>query len=304
MELSNEIWREHIELILYRPFDSRTTVFDRNVAVHRRERVMRHMLAGRNLGLSTTKSTEIAAGWEHVFVSRHPIQHHTVSSKEINYLFPLYIYPSEGSEGFGNEYEPNLDRDFIQEMQNSFDLRFISDECGNLEETFGAEDIFCYIYAVLHSPEYRRRYADFLKSDFPRIPFTSDRALFVNLVGLGRRLIALHLMEADGEALPAFLVAGNNRVGKMIYDPPRGDNEGRVWINSDQYFDGVAPQTWDFAIGGYCPAEKWLKDRKGRVLSFNDIAWYRRVCAVLAETPRIMTNIDEAIDSRGGWPLN
>ena len=128
---------------------------------------MRHMQGGLNLGLSTTRSTEIAEGWEHVFVSRAPIQHHAVSLKEINYLFPLYLYPTETPANVGTIRELNLDPDFVERLRIALGLDFISDGVGDLSGTFGPEDIFHYIYGVLHSPEYRRRYADFLKSDFP-----------------------------------------------------------------------------------------------------------------------------------------
>ena len=188
-------------------------------------------------------------------------------------------------------------------MGAALGLVFRSDGAGDLVSTFGPEDVFYYIYAVLHSPEYRRRYADFLKSDFPRVPLTDDRTLFAELTGLGRRLVALHLMEDEGEDAPTFPAAGANRVDKVRYAPPGGDLAGRVWINDDQYFDGVSPDTWAFAVGGYRPVEKWLKDRKGRPLSFDDIAHYRRICAALAETPRIMARVDQAIDAHGGWPL-
>ena len=294
-ELADCSWRERIKPILYRPFDFRATVFDRNVAVHRRERVMRHMLAGKNLGLSTTRSTEIAKGWEHVFASKNLIQHHTVSLKEVNYLFPLYIYPPDGT----SPRNPNLDPRFIKEFAQAISLDFIPDGTGNLTTTFGPEDVFHYIYAILHSPEYRCRYADFLKSDFPRVPVTNCGALFESLAALGKRLTALHLMEADDGEAPVFPVSGDNRVEKVSYAPP----QRRVWINSEQYFDGVAPDTWEFTIGGYQPAEKWLKDRKNRPLSYDDIAHYCRLCAALAETPRIMASIDETIEAYGGWPL-
>ncbi len=302
-ELADGSWREHVKPVLYRPFDIRMTVFDRNVAVHRRERVMRHMLAGSNLGLSTTRSTEIADGWEHAFVSRHIVQHHTVSLKEINYLFPLYRYPTETPVDVGWARLPNIDREFINAVGSALGLKFVPDGTGNLADTFGPEDVFHYIYAVLHSLEYRRRYADFLKSDFPRVPMTGDRALFAALVALGSRLAALHLMEADGEDTPAFPATGPNCVEKVRYTRLTDAVRGRVWINSTQYFEDVEPETWAFAIGGYRPAEKWLKDRKGHVLSFSDITHYRRICAALAATPRIMAGIDQEIDSQGGWPL-
>ena len=160
-----------------------------------------------------------------------------------------------------------------------------------------------YIYAVLHSPEYRRRYAAFLKSDFARVPLTGDRSLFAALVDLGKRLTSLHLMESEGGTEPSFPLTGDNRVDKERYRPPVNDSPGRVYINRDQYFDGVTPETWEFTIGGYRPAEKWLKDRRRRTLSYEDITHYRRICAVLVETPRVMARVDDAIDAHGGWPL-
>ena len=213
---------------------------------------------------------------------------------------PLYTY---AADCFGKTREANIDPGFVEAVGAALGLAFRSDGAGDLVGTFGPEDVFRYIYAVLHSPEYRRRYADYLKSDFPRVPLTGDRVLFAELIGLGRRLAALHLMEDEGEDTPTFPAAGSNRVDKVRYAPPGGDPAGRVWINDDQYFDGVSPDTWAFAVGGYRPAEKWLKDRKGRLLSFDDIAHYRRICAALAETPRIMARIDQAIDAHGGWPL-
>ena len=302
-ELADDSWRQRITPVLYRPFDVRTTVFDRNVAVHRRERVMRHMLAGPNLALSTTRSTEIAGGWEHVFLSRTIISHHAVSLKEGNYLFPLYLYLPQGSEEIARAREVNLAPAFIEKVSATLGLSFSPDGARDLETVFRPRDIFRYIYAVLHSPEYRRRYAPFLKSDFPRIPITGNRALFAELTRLGRKLIALHLMESEGSDLPAFPVAGSNRVGKVRYARPTATAAGRVWIGEGQYFEGVAPETWAFSIGGYRPAEKWLKDRKHRTLTFDDITHWRRLAAALAETRRQMAAIDEAIEAGGGWPL-
>ena len=279
----------HIVPVLYRPFDTRFTYYtgrSRGFICMARPKVMRHVLAGANLGLSTTRSTEITGGWEHVFVSHTLTQHHTVSLKEVNYLFPLYLYPAEGEEGFGKARAANLAPGFVEAMRAALGLAFVPDGAGDLEATFGPEDVFHFIYAVLHSPEYRRRYAPFLKSDFPRAPLTG-RALFAALVRLGRRLVALHTMEAEGDDAPAFPMAGSNRVEKVRYVPP----------------EGVPPETWGFSIGGYRPAEKWLKDRKGRALGFADVARYRRLCAALAETPRIMARIDETIAAHGGWPL-
>ncbi len=293
-ELADGSWRERIEPILYRPFDVRTTVFDGNVAVHRRERVMRHMLNGKNLALIIPKQHRDEFG---TLAAQFISAHKAVAAYDINYHFPLYVYPSTYRR------EPNIDQDFIKTLSAATGLAFVPDGTGDLETTFGPEAVFHYVYAILHSPEYRRRYTDFLKSDFPRIPLTKDCELFTKLATLGKQLAALHLMETEGENSPAFPVAGSNRMEKARYAPPNDGLPGRVWINRDQYFEGVTPATWTFAIGGYRPAEKWLKDRKNRVLSFEDIIHYRRICAALAATPDIMARIDETIIVCGGWPL-
>ena len=265
---------------------------------------MNHMLAGSNLGLITTRSIEISKGWEHVLISKNLIQHHTVSNKEVNYLFPLYIYPIDDPKNFVAARKPNLNRDFVSTLAAAINFDFTPDRPGEHKTTFGPEDIFHYLYAVLHSPEYRRRYADFLKSDFPRIPLTSDPDLFIEITGLGQRLVALHLMEVEGNGAPIFPITGTNHVEKVCYTPCTSAVPGRVWINSEQYFEGVTSATWDFSIGGYRSAEKWLTDRKGLILSFDDISHYRRLSAALAETQRIMVCIDEAINAHGGWPLS
>ena len=202
------------------------------------------------------------------------------------------------------ERQPNINADLLNAISSSTGFNFVADGSGDLEASFGPEDLFHYIYAVLYSPEYRRRYADFLKLDFPRVPVTSSRSLFVALIGLGQRLASLHLMDSDGDDLPAFPKEGTNRIDKVEYLASGDEPLGRVLMNRDQYFVGVAPETWEFSIGGYRPAEKWLKDRKGRVLSYDDILHYRRICAVLSETPRIMASIDTEIENHGGWPLS
>ena len=217
---------------------------------------------------------------------------------------PLYTYPTEGQEHLGLAREPNLAKGFLEAIGSFLGLDFEPDGPGDLRTSFGPDDVFHYIYAMLHSLEYRRRYADFLKSDFPRVPLTGDRSLFEALVVLGKRLTSLHLMELEGNDAPAFPQVGDNRIDKVRYLPPTGTKLGRVFINRDQYFEGVTPETWAFTIGGYRPAEKWLKDRRRRALSYEDITHYRGICAVLAETPRVMSRIDEAIEICGGWPLH
>ncbi|HKV83040.1 MAG TPA: type ISP restriction/modification enzyme [Ktedonobacterales bacterium] len=182
-------------------------------------------------------------------------------------------------------------------------LAWIPDGKGDRQTTFGPEDVFAYNYAVLHSPTYRERYAEFLKSDFPRVPLTSDPALFRALCALGDQLVALHLLRERLSPITRYPIKGNNLVEQVRYTEPTGDTPGRVWINKEQYFEGVPPEVWEFHIGGYQVCEKWLKDRKGRALTYDDLDHYQQTVAALADTRRAMDAIDEAIEEHGGWPL-
>ena len=293
----------HICPILYRPFDIRYTFYtgkSGGFICRPRPKVMRHMLAGENLGLASTRSTEIGDGWEHVFVCRSVIQHHTVSLKEVNHLFPLYTLPEE-MLGDSEERQPNLAPACISQLESVVGHDF--HRAGNGTAAFGPADVLHYLYAVLHSPGYRRRYADFLRSDFPRVRPPGSGGLFTDLGRLGARLVRLHLLDVrSADAAVTFPVDGGTTVERVRYTPPDGSDAGRVWINSAQYFTGVTPEDYGFAIGGYRPAEKWLKDRKGRQLSPEDIARYCTMVAAFAETRRRMGEIDAVIARYGGWP--
>ena len=309
---------EYITRILYRPFDPRYTYYTGRgggFICGARGGVMRHMLAGKNLGLITCRQQSQAnAEWSLCGVSRSIIESCATSNKtrEINSLFPLYVYPAEeqgetleldSGDEQDSDRKPNLSDDFVQAAGAALGLEFVPGGTGDLSHSFGPEDVFHYVYAILHSPEYRRRYADFLKSDFPRIPLCSDRDLFAALVEHGRRLASLHLMESEGEDDISFRIRGSNRIDKVSYTPPMDGQPGRVYVNRYQYFDGVAPETWEFTVGGYRPCEKWLNDRKGHNINHDDIAHYSRLTAALAETTRIMPRIDAEIDSHDGWPI-
>jgi predicted helicase len=160
------------------------------------------------------------------------------------------------------------------------------------------------MYAILYSPTYRTRYAEFLKIDFPRLPLTSNADLFRELSRLGDRLVGLHLMERSGQITAKYPVSGNNIVEK-VENTQHADKpeDGRVWINKTQYFDNVPLEVWEFHVGGYQVCQKWLKDRKGRTLSFDDIRHYQKIVAALAETINLMDEIDETIEMGGGWPI-
>ncbi|MCX7047309.1 MAG: DNA methyltransferase [Candidatus Sumerlaeota bacterium] len=292
--------------IQYRPFDVRITYYtgnSRGFLCMPRAEVMAHMLAGPNIGLSTTRGVEIGRGFEHVFCSSNLIQLHTVSIKEVNYLFPLYLYPNGNVPDMLVRHEdgrrPNLACEFVENIGRRLGMSFIPDGQGARRKTFGPEDVFHYMYAVFHSPTYRARYAAFLKIDFPRLPLTSRLPLFRALCGLGERLKKLHLMSADIKPSTTFPKTGDNTVDKPRYD----DEHGRVYINKTQYFGGVPRRAWEFHVGGYQVCHKWLKDRKGRPLSYDDLTHYSRIVAALDETINIMAKIDKTIIQYGGWPI-
>jgi len=213
--------------------------------------------------------------------------------------FPLYLYPAEGEMQFdGGKRRPNLNPEFIKAVQEKIMLKFVEDGRGDLKETFGPEDVFDYAYAVFHSPTYRTRYAEFLKIDFPRLPITSDKDLFKTLAAKGAELVALHLMESPvlDKPITRYPITGSNEVERVSYD----DNSQRVYINKTQYFEGVPAEVWEFHIGGYQVAQKWLKDRKGRPLSYDEQSHYQKIIITLKETIRLMAEIDELIP---GWPV-
>ena len=294
---------ELLKPVLYRPFDIRQTYYTgkaRGFICRPRQDVMRHMLSGDNLGLVTTRQCQ--NNWD-ALVTDTIITHKALATYDINSLFPLYTYPTEGQETMGQTREPNINAEFAQAASDSLGLKFTPDEPGDLLSTFGPRDLFYFIYAVLQSPSYRQRYSDFLKSDFAKVPLTGDLNLFTVLVKLGKRMTDLHLLTSEAIPMPSYPEPGTNQVERIRYVPAKGGVPGRVYINQNQYFEGVDQETWGTYIGGYQPADKWLKDRKGMTLTFNDIVHYRRTCAVLAETREIKNQIDQAIEDRGGWPL-
>jgi len=158
-----------------------------------------------------------------------------------------------------------------------------------LGERAESQELFDYIYAVLHSPRYRERYKEFLKIDFPRIPYPTDTARYHALAKKGAALRRLHLMDgADAWRMTvAYPIPGDNEVAELRFEG------NKVFINKTQYFGEVSAEAWDAYIGGYQPAQKWLKDRKGRALTFEDIRHYQQIIFALSETRRIMREIDE-----------
>ena len=301
LELRKGGWTSELRKVTYRPFDVRWTAYVAEVVSILRWAIMRHLLVDRaNVALVTTRiiNGEPPA---HVFVSERPVEKIALSAKTSNnaFVFPLYIYEEDIKKAprFGATHpvrRPNLNPAFIRGLSERLGLSFVSDGHGDFKVSFGPEDVLRYVYAILHSPTYRSRYAESLKTDFPRVPLIADAGLFRTLCEKGAELVSLHLMHRVGPTKAAFPVKGTNMVEKVRYA------QGGVWINDSQFFDGVPESVWQFRVGGYQVCEKWLKDRKGRKLSHDDLVHYQGIVANVAETIRLMEEIDAAIPT---WPL-
>lgn len=292
--------------VLYRPFDIRFTCYTgkSGFIVRPRPELMPNMLAGNNLALiSCRQKSQSGFPWSLTGVTRLMIDMCALSNKtrEGNYLFPLYFYPENSLE----KCIPNLKEDFIKELEDCIDMKFTPEGVGCLELTFGPENVIHYIYSILHSLEYRNRYGDLLKYAFPKIPLTKNRSLFVSLANIGKQLTEHHLMESDSSdwLKPVFPISGDGIVTKPMYKESNENSMGQVWINDQQYFEGVSMETWNCKFGSFNPAEYWLKVRKGKELRFDDIEHYRNICAILAKTQIHIKEIDETIDTHGSWPL-
>jgi len=290
-------WEKDFTRCLYRPFDYRSIFYHEAVIERARFEVMRNMLAGKNLALTTTRQVT-SLDFNHALCTNSIAEYKCISHDRNSYIFPLYLYPVEGEMQFERGRRPNLNPEFIKAVSDKLGLKFIKDGIGDPKETFGPEDIFNYTYAIFHSPTYRSRYAEFLKIDFPRLPLTSDRGLFKALVEKGADQVSLHLMESPrlNNLITKYPVTGSNVVEKVAYD----DNNQRVYINKEQYFEGVPPEVWNFHIGGYQVCQKWLKDRKGRTLTYDELTHYQKMVVALKETIRLMAEIDELILE---WPV-
>ncbi len=329
LKISNGPHYDKIVPILYRVFDHRFTYYTgktRGFICMPRSEVMRNMIGKDNLGFITIRRSRDKGDWRYVFVTDKIIAGATsLTALDINYLFPLYLYPDQQARmnnlspyppGEGGRV-PNLDPEFVAALEARLGLKLDLTGFKNLLGlTFTPEDIFHYAYAIFHSPTYRARYAEFLKIDFPRLPLTGNIELFRQLAKVGQALVSLHLLESPtlNHDLPSYPVAGNNDVAKgypkfevgqasclSTQDRQDACPTGRVYINKTQYFEGVPLAVWEFQIGGYQVCEKWLKDRQGRQLdSWNEVNHYQKIVVALRETLRLMAQVDSLIES---WPL-
>jgi hypothetical protein len=291
--MENDNWEQAIVPIIYRPFDRRWIFYDEHIVDRPRKDIMQNMNC-ENIALLVSKQQAVK-GFHHALVTTQISESGAVSNKtkEGNYHFPLYLCkPKTKQKSKGSPshlmmlFEPDVE--YYDSKPNLAgilaDLFYKS-----YGKTPEPEEIFYYIYAVLYSNTYRTKYAEFLKIDFPRIPFTKDYKLFKKMGGYGERLVELHLLKASELDSPSvrFQGKGDNRVEKLRYE------YGKLYINSDQYFEGIAKEIYHYRIGGYQVCDKWLKDRKGRVLSLDDIKHYCLIVTTIEKTIKIQNAIDK-----------
>lgn len=299
----DEYWRDHFTKILYRPFDLRHIFYHKDAIDFSRREIMKHIIQPDNIALFTNRQVSADGGFSHALISQYLADNRSFfSAKGTIMVFPLYLY-NDGKQRKNNnkgggtmmmvfeeeaeytERRPNINKDFYKLLEHTYGQRPTP------------EQILYYTYAVLYAPTYRQTYGEFLKSDFPRVPFTIDYELFRDLAELGKSLSELHLMTSDtlNDPIAKFQGTGSNVIAKekkigRNYQP----EEERVYINNDgQYFEGIPEEVWEYQIGGYQVLDKWLYDRRERKLSNEEIQHYCRVATTLYHTINLQKEIDE-----------
>ena len=268
--------------IQYRPFDKRWIFYNSIVVARCVEKIMSHLLEP-NISLCVGRQGSVTGSefYDIVYLSENIVDLN-LFRRGGELVFPLYLYPDVNKKDLFTEHElgekkPNLKSELFKEFKDKF------------KKEVSPEVIFYYIYAILYSNTYRTKFAEFLKIDFPRIPFTKDYNLFIQLGKLGKQLADLHLLKSKDldKTISKFPNSGNNKVEKLKYE-----NE-QVWINKEQYFDGVNEDVWNYQIGGYQVCEKWLKDRKGRKLNLDEIETYCKIVTAISKTMALQSEIDK-----------
>lgn len=300
-----------VEKISYRPFDEQYVLYSKKskgVIAYPRYEIMQHFCSRENYALNLIRATRgnVFSSFLSQFITDKTI----LSPKDNANVFPLFLYPTENEAKLGEQRKPNLDETIWSKI----------DECVGNKTT--PEQVFDYIYGVLHTPSYRERYKEFLKIDFPRIPYPENAEEFNRIAAIGEKLRKLHLMQEIPQPLTvSFNTLGDNIVTELRYEmdtieasPLQGDKcvechsgatngsdrihdnaskAGKVFINKTQCFENVPEFAWNFYIGGYQPAQKWLKDRKNRTLTYDDIEHYRKIIAVLIGTHNLMQELEK-----------
>jgi len=287
--------------VLYRPFDKRFTFYtgkSKGFHSYPRSQVMNHIADKQNISMIIGRQGQaIGDGeWNIIHISNRCVDSN-IFYRGRGTVFPIYIYQlnfEQQSNEQSPERTPNLNDEIVKQIAVKLGLTFTNEKdtstsLSGSPTTFAPIDILDYMYAVLHSPTYREKYKEFLKIDFPRVPYPKDQDTFWQLVDLGSQMRQIHLLESPRieKYITQYPIDGDNVVTKPKFQ------DSKVYINETQYFNFVPLMVWGFSIGGYQPAQKWLKDRKGKVLEFEDIQHYQKIIVALSETIRIMEEIDK-----------
>ncbi len=281
-----------LQPIYYRPFDNRFVYYNDNFIARSRNKIMKHFFNENNVGLVISRTVVGDYKWADIQVTKNITEFGVMASRVGNGapICPLYLYSKSISKKIIGQPEriPNLNSEIVNQIAEKVNLTFTNEKETD-KNTFAPIDILDYIYAVLHSPTYREKYKEFLKIDFPRVPYPKDKNTFWQLAKLGEKIRKIHLLESPTveQFITQYPIDGDSKVEKISY------NKGEVYINDTQYFDNVPQVAWEFYIGGYQPAQKWLKDRKGRILDYADISHYQKIIVALTETARLMQEIDK-----------
>lgn len=287
----------------YRPFDILYINYDLEKVERHRYNIMKHMILGENFAFILMRKLQDTENFSTVFLSQEFVDINFYGFQ--SYVFPLYLYQDSPEKSLdfsnpcgnisNNPRSPNLNQQIINQIAEALQIKFVADhesqEIDNLDEQtyFTPLTVLDYIYAVLHKPSYRSTYKEFLKIDFPRIPYPTSKEELFYLAKKGESLRKLHLMKSSelSNIVTKYPIAGENLVEKIEY------KNGNIYINKDQYFEAVPEVAWNFYIGGYQPLQKYLKDRKGKNLSAQEIMHYQRIVVALLETAKIMEELKD-----------
>lgn len=313
-QIKNKLFSDEFLTINYRPFDERVIYYNELFVDRSRRALMKNYL-NPNVGIVIGRQGQAVPGklWNLIF-STNEISDMNIFYRGGGTNFPLYLYqiPTELDP---REKIPNFNPEILNKIEQQLGMKMEEVETINQQPTtdnqFTPLNLLDYIYAVLHSPNYREKYREFLKIDFPRVPYP-QKETFWQLVELGAEIRKLHLLEdiSNKDLSTKFPVSGDNVLEKPVFERSvilsaeqseaveESHQTGKVFINKTQYFENIPETSWNFYIGGYQPAQKWLKDRKGRLLDFNDILHYQKMIFALTKTDGLMKKIDTVLKTQ------
>jgi len=300
-EARQKIKGQHLEEKIYpyayRPFDNRWICYDPALIERDRYNVMKHMLVGDNEGIAITRGVRDPIPWSHIYSSCSITDKNIIAIKDNSYFFPLNLCKKKESEGRSSRskvmmlFEPGVD---YETKESNFSPAFIKALTDCCKRELSPEEIFNYIYAVLYSPTYRKRYEEFLKIDFPRIPLPSNYKVFKELSTLGKELVEIHLLKSSAldKTKVGFPKSDSNIVEKVSYN----EENQSVFVNKEQYFKDISKEVWEYRIGAYQVMQKYLKDRKKRKLSLDEINHYMKVAKAIKLTIELQEKIDKVYE--------